>query len=236
MDINCDLGEGAGNDADLMPWIDSCNIACGGHAGDENSMMATLQLAKQHAVKVGAHPSFADREHFGRRQLNVSPNLLKTQLIEQIESLMTLATKIDVEVFHVKAHGALYNICARSEEMAHVFIEAVQHFKQDLCIFVPYGSVFEELVKKNRISFKTEAFADRNYDHNLYLLPRSDPKAVLDDPIEIRRRTLRMLKEKVVQTAEGKDLNIKFGTLCVHGDHPKALQILKELNKLKTKY
>ena len=233
MDINCDLGEGAGNDHVLMPWIDSCNIACGGHAGDKASMIATLKLAKQYGVKPGAHPSFMDREHFGRKELKISPKLLKKQLIEQIESLMALSRKMDMEILHVKAHGALYNICARSKEMAGVFIDAVQHFKQDLCIFVPYGSVFEELVKKNRISYKTEAFADRNYDHELNLLSRSDPKAVLDDPIKIRRRTLRMLEENVIKTAEGKDLNINFDTLCVHGDHPKALQILKELNKLK---
>lgn len=233
MNINCDLGEGSGNDADLMPWIDSCNIACGGHAGDENSMISTLKLAKQHGVKPGAHPSFVDRANFGRKELKVSPELMKNQLILQIGSLIDLADRLNVEIFHVKAHGALYNLCARSEEMASVLIEAVRHFKQDLCIFVPYGSVIEALVKQKRIAYMTEAFADRNYDNELNLLPRSDPKALLDDSNKIRERALRMLKENIIRTAEGKDLYINFDTLCVHGDHPKALQILMELNKLK---
>ncbi|MCA0931170.1 5-oxoprolinase subunit PxpA [Lutimonas saemankumensis] len=233
MDINCDLGEGTGNDAELMPWIDLCNIACGGHAGDDNSMIATLKLTKQHGVKPGAHPSFVDRANFGRKELKVSPELLKNQLIVQIGSLIDLADRLNVEIFHVKPHGALYNLCARSEEMASVLIEAVKHFKKDLCILVPYGSVFERLAKENGISHMTEAFADRNYDRELNLLPRSDPRAVLNDPVKIRKRALRMLKENVIETVGGKNLYINFDTLCVHGDHPKALQILMELNKLK---
>lgn len=234
MDINCDLGEGLGNDKDLMPWIDSCNIACGGHAGDKNSMVSTLKLAKQYGVKAGAHPSFVDREHFGRQEQKVPSQWLKKQLIHQIGSLIDLANMEKMKIFHVKAHGALYNLCARSEEMAELFIETINDFSEELCIFVPYGSVIEKLAKERGISYMTEAFADRNYDSALNLLPRSHPKAVLNDPVNIRNRALRMLKEKVIKTAEGKDLSINFDTLCVHGDHPNAVQILMELNKLRT--
>ena len=235
MDINCDLGEGMINDAELMAEIDSCNIACGGHAGDKRSMLETLRLAKRYGVKAGAHPSFEDRTNFGRVALQVPLNDLKSQLIHQIAALNELAKSEGVKLHHVKAHGALYHQTAHSREMANILIEAVNFFKEDLCIFVPYGSVLEEEVKRKGIRHRVEVFADRNYDDQLQLLPRSVPNAVINDPKEIKKRVGRMVKKKSVTTVTNHELHIDFDTICVHGDHPEALEILKELRDIKTR-
>ena len=233
MDINCDLGEGMTNDAELMAEVDSCNIACGGHAGDKRSMLETLRLAKRFGVKAGAHPSFEDKANFGRVVLRVPFNALKSQLIHQIASLNELAKAEGMKLHHVKAHGALYHETAHSREMANILIEAVNFFKEDLCIFVPYGSVLEEEVKRKGIRHRVEVFADRNYDDRFQLLPRSVQNAVINNPKEIKKRVLRMIKEKSVATSTRDVLNIDFDTICVHGDHPKALEILKELRDIK---
>lgn len=235
MDINCDLGEGMTNDAELMAKVDSCNIACGGHAGDKQSMLETLRLAKRYGVKAGAHPSFEDKENFGRVVLRVPLNALKSQLIHQIASLNELAKAEGMKLYHVKAHGALYHETAHSREMANILIEAVNFFKEDLCIFVPYGSMLEEEVRRKGIRHWVEVFADRNYDNRLQLLPRSVPNAVINDPKEIKKRVYRMINEKSVITSTRHELNIDFDTICVHGDHPEALEILKELRDIKIK-
>ncbi len=233
MDINCDLGEGMINDAELMAEVDSCNIACGGHTGDKRSMIETLRLAKQYGVKAGAHPSFEDTLNFGRSVLQVPLNDLKSQLIHQIAGLNELAKAKGMKLHHVKAHGALYNETAHSREMANVLIEAVNFFKEDLCIFAPYGSVLVEELKRKGIKHWVEVFADRNYNDQLRLVPRSFPDAVINDPKEIKKRVIKMIKEKLVITSGNHELNIDFETICVHGDHPKALEILKELRDIK---
>lgn len=233
MDINCDLGEGMTNDAELMAEVDSCNIACGGHAGDKRSMLETLRIAKRFGVKAGAHPSFEDKANFGRVVLRVPRNTLKSQLIHQIASLNELAKAEGMKLHHVKAHGALYHETAHSREMANILIEAVNFFKEDLCIFVPYGSVLEEEVRRKGIRHWVEVFADRNYDDRLQLLPRSVQNAVINDPKEIKKRVRRMINEKSVTTSTRHELNIDFDTICVHGDHPEALEILKELRDIK---
>ena len=179
MHINCDLGEGMTDDALLMPFLDSCNIACGGHAGTDSSMLKTLELAKKFNVKAGAHPSFEDRLNFGRKAVQVPSKVLKSQLIDQITALNTIAKEEEVMLTHVKAHGALYNLSAASYELAMVLIEAITFFKEDLCIFVPYGSLIEDIVKKEGLSHKVEVFADRNYNDELKLMPRSHPQSVL---------------------------------------------------------
>ena len=235
IDINCDLGEGMTNDALIMPYIDSCNIACGGHAGDIDSMSRTIGLAKEYGVKIGAHPSFEDRINFGRKALEVSSNELKSQLIRQISKLLELADEQEITLTHVKAHGALYNISAGNYNMGMLLIEVLTSFKEDLCIFVPYGSLLEKLVRERNLPFKTEVFADRNYNEELELMPRSHPHAVLNDIHQIKERVWQMISENKVVTFEGQEISIDFDTICVHGDHPKAVNICKALNELKTK-
>jgi len=234
MDINCDLGEGRADDDQLMPYVDSCNIACGGHAGDKDSMKKTLRLAKRFNVRAGAHPSFVDKPNFGRKSIRLPLSELKSQLIHQIAALNEIAKADGIKLKHVKAHGALYNEAAQSRSVAEILIEAVTFFDEDLCIFVPYGSLLADEVQKRNIPHWVEVFADRNYDDELRLVSRSRPDAIIFDPIAIKERVLRMRNKKLVRSISGNEMHIDFDTLCVHGDHPKALEILKALDTLNT--
>jgi len=233
MDINCDLGEGMSYDREIMAYIDSCNIACGAHAGNETTMIQSLKMAKKHNVKAGAHPSFEDRINFGRKEISLPGKVLKDQLIKQIEFLNQLAKKEDMELHHVKAHGALYNMASRSEEIAGVFIEAVQYFEENLCIYAPFNSELEKKAKEKGIPCMIEIFADRNYDDDFNLVSRTHPEAVIGSVAAVKRRVEKMMSEGVLISLHGRKRNINFDTLCVHGDHPLALEIVKELSELK---
>ena len=233
MDINCDLGEGMPNDQKIMAYIDSCNIACGAHAGDKTTMLQSLKLAKKHKVKAGAHPSFEDRINFGRKEVSLPGNVLKDQLIKQIDVLNQLAKKEGMELHHVKAHGALYHMASRSEEIAGVFIEAVQYFEENLFIYVPFNSELEKKAKEKGVPCMIEVFADRNYDDDFNLVSRTQPAAVIDSVAEVKWRMEKMMKEGVLISLQGRKRNINFDTLCVHGDHPLAIEIVKELSELK---
>ena len=233
MDINCDLGEGMSNDQEIMTYIDSCNIACGGHTGDQESMLATLRLASQYDVKIGAHPSFEDRVNFGRKEMSVPKVVLKEQLIKQIDTLNQLAKKENMKLHHVKAHGALYNLACKSGEIADIFIEAVQNFNQDLIIYAPFGSELEKKAREKGVQFMIEVFADRNYDDDFNLISRGKPMAVIDSVEVVKRRVERMMREGVLISLHGRKRKINFDTVCVHGDHPNALDIVKELSELK---
>lgn len=232
MDINCDLGEGIGHDADLMPYLSSCNIACGGHAGDRETMLSTMRLAKEHDVKIGAHPSFEDRPNFGRKEMYVPRERLRSQMIHQIAELAALARLEDVEIHHVKPHGALYNMAARSSDLARLIVNVLGFFKEDLVLYVPFGSQMERKAKEAGVPHALEAFADRNYDDSFALVSRSDPKAVITDPKEIRERVERMIRKGEVVSATGKVRQVDINTICIHGDNPAAVDIARELSHL----
>lgn len=234
MDINCDLGEGVSDEAALMSLIDSCSIACGGHFGDISSMTKTLALAKKFGVKAGAHPSYNDRTNFGRKKMKVSPERLKRQIIEQISTLDELSGSMGMTLHHVKAHGALYNEAARDKTIGNVLIDSVVSFGRDLCIFVPYGSNLHQLVTERKIKHWVEVFADRNYNENFELISRGLDNAVISEPLEVKNRVRMMIREQCVKLGNGQKVPINFDTICVHGDHPKALDIVKGLNALKT--
>lgn len=233
IDINCDLGEGMPDEEKLMALIDSCNIACGGHFGDKASMTRSLELAAKMGVKAGAHPSFVDKKNFGRKLVAIPLEKLKEQIIQQIAELNEIARSIGVSLHHVKAHGALYNEAARSDELGNVLIDAVVFFKQDLCIFVPYGSNLQKLAKKRKVKHWVEVFADRNYNNELELVSRAKNHSVINDPIEVKQRVRKMIEDKTVIVEDGSERQIDFDTLCVHGDHPRALELLVELSALK---
>ena len=233
MDINCDLGEGMGNDDKIMPYINSCNIACGGHAGDKNTMIKTLHLAKKYGVKAGAHPSYEDKINFGRKELSVSKGLLKAQLINQIDVLNQLAKDENMKLHHVKAHGALYNMAAKSGEIAQIIVEAVQFVEQNLYIYAPFDSELEKKAKIMGVPYMIEVFADRNYDDDFNLLSRKVPLAVIETTEEVKSRVKKMIKEGTLISLHGIKRSINFDTLCVHGDHPHALEIVRELFILK---
>jgi len=233
MDINCDLGEGIGRDNEIMPFLNSCNIACGGHTGDRNSMLAAIRLAKEYGVKIGAHPSFEDRKNFGRAEMYVPTEKLRSQLIHQIAELRMLTNMEQVELNHVKPHGALYNMASESADLAQLVVGVMTFFKEDLILYVPFGSELERKAKERGIPYATEAFADRNYDDKFRLMSRNLPNAVLTDPDEILARVSRMFNKQEVVSTSGKVKTVTIDTVCVHGDNPRAVEIAKSLHNLK---
>jgi len=233
MDINCDLGEGIGNDHVIMPYLGSCNIACGGHTGNIDSMRSTVSLAKEHGVKIGAHPSFFDRDNFGRKEIEVPRELLKSQLMAQIMSLQEIARSFGVELHHVKPHGALYNLAAKSVDMAELIIDVMEGLDDKIFLYVPFNSVIESIAKKRGISNCVEAFADRNYNDDFTLVSRAAPYAVIDDPKEIQLRVDEMIMQHAITSINGIKKKADIQTICLHGDHPNAVQIAKLLYNFK---
>jgi len=230
MDINCDVGEGIGNEEQLFPYISSCNIACGGHAGDQATMRKVVNLARKNTLKVGAHPSYPDRENFGRVSMDLPESLLQEELQSQIESLESIVIENKVSLYHIKAHGALYNDIAKNKEKAIIFLNAIEAYKAKVFVYVPYKSVVEELAIQQGFKIKREAFADRNYTNTLQLVSRSQSNALIEAPEKVLQHVLSIVKDEEVVLPSGERLTILADTLCVHGDTPSALQILMYLS------
>ena len=231
IDINADVGEGLNNEAQLMQYLSSCNIACGGHAGDEKTMLQVVKLAKINKVKVGAHPSFPDKENFGRQIMKITCAELYTSLKQQVRSLMQVLRKEHMMLHHVKPHGALYNLAAIDQKTAEVIIEVVKSIALPLQLYVPYGSVIAELAQKESIKITYEAFADRNYNADLTLVSRSQNNAVITDPNEVFEHVQTMIFQQKVKTISGVEVEIKADTFCVHGDNPEAIKLLQNLTE-----
>ena len=230
IDLNSDVGEGIGNEAQLMPYLSSCNIACGGHAGDNESMLEALAFAKISNVNIGAHPSYPDRKNFGREIMQISPALLKESITSQIKRFISLAAKNGQQVHHVKPHGALYNQAAKDEETAHLIIDTILAIDDRLMLYVPYNSVIASIAV-SKLAICIEGFADRNYNNDYSLVSRSLPEAVLTSHNAILPHVLRMVKERQLKTINNLILPFDIDTLCVHGDTENALQIIKEIHK-----
>ncbi|GHB29022.1 5-oxoprolinase subunit PxpA [Mongoliitalea lutea] len=226
MDINCDLGEGLPHDAALMPFLHSCNIACGGHAGDEKSIQETILLAAQHGVKIGAHPSYPDRLNFGRNVIDIPLEELKTSLREQIAFVATCAEACQVPMHHIKAHGALYNESAKNHELANLLIGLVQEHYPGITLYVPPHSLIASLAQKAGIPIMLEVFGDRHYESDYSLVARTHPQALIIDAQEAKDHIERLMQGKL-KTIHGEILNLKGDTLCIHGDNPAALSILQ---------
>ena len=231
IDINCDVGEGIGNEGQLLPLISSCNIACGGHAGDLTSLKEVLLLAKQHDVKAGAHPSYPDKENFGRVTIPISEDDLMATIQYQVENFVIIAKKENIKMHHIKLHGALYNDVAKDIVLARIFLRAIARYKESVYIYVPFASVIEKEALKQGFHIKSEAFADRNYNADLSLVSRKLANAVLEDPRSVLDHLLLMVKEKQVQAVNGELIPMDADTFCVHGDTTSALQILTYLTK-----
>jgi UPF0271 protein len=214
VDLNCDLGEGCAFDAELMPLITSASIACGFHAGDAPTARAALEAAVRHDVRAGAHPSFPDREYFGRRELARSEDEVFADCVYQIGALAGLARAVDTALSHVKPHGALYNIACREDAYARPVVAAAELF--GLPLFGLPGSRLQVL-SAGRCPFVAEGFADRRYRPDGSLVPRSEPDAFVHDPDEAVRQVERLLRDQGVRT------------LCVHGDNPQALAFVRAL-------
>lgn len=224
IDLNCDLGEGAGHDAELMPLVTSANIACGAHAGDEATMRATVALAQRHGVAIGAHPGFADRANFGRRELALPPREIVDLVRMQIEALRAIAP-----VRHVKPHGALYNLAARDETVAGAVVEAVRAVDPELVLVGLAGSVLLRAGRAGGLRVASEVFADRTYQPDGSLTPRTRPDALIADGDAAVSQVVRMVRESRVRAIGGTDVAVQADTVCLHGDSPHAIVFAQRL-------
>ena len=231
IDINVDVGEGINNESQLMPFISSCNIACGGHAGNMQTMRNVVKLAKQHNVKIGAHPSFPDKENFGRQAIEISSAGLFKSIREQINGLMSVLRDENARIHHIKPHGALYNLAATKTSIATVIIEAMKSISLPIKLYVPYNSVVAELAIKENIPIVYEAFADRNYNDDLTLVSRNKKNAIISDSEELFNHVFRMITQRKVKTINGVEVKIIATTFCIHGDNPNAVNLIKDLNE-----
>ncbi|NER13925.1 5-oxoprolinase subunit PxpA [Leptobacterium flavescens] len=229
IDINCDVGEGLDNEAVLLPYISTCNIACGAHAGDEETMRKVLRLAKKHNVKAGAHPSYPDRENFGRTVMNMEMDALSDTVYKQILKILAIAGEEGISLYHTKPHGALYNEAARNENVAKAVIDAIKRLDIKIKLMAPFDSVIARLAEENGIEMVYEAFADRNYNEDLSLVSRKQPNALLHQPEQILEHVLRMVRDGEVKTITGEKIKIKADSFCIHGDNENAIAILKFL-------
>ena len=217
MDLNCDLGEldDAAHEAALMESITSANIACGGHAGDEATMERTARLALARGVRIGAHPSYPDRAHFGRIEMVLTEAEIETTVRQQIERLEAVVRRLGGRIEHVKPHGALYNVAARDEAVAGAIGRSVAAWNRDATIFGLLGSKSLDVWRAMGLAVAAEAFADRRYEPDGSLRPRKFADALITDPREAAAQAARFAREGKAQT------------ICVHGDTPGAVEILK---------
>jgi UPF0271 protein len=231
VDLNSDLGEGAGHDNEILDLVSSANIACGLHAGDPVSIFATIQAALERGVSLGAHPSFPDRENFGRTELTMPPAEVYATVAYQIGAFQALARAAGGRMNHVKAHGALYNMAARDRALADVIANAVLALDPKLIVFAPLESQLDYVATELGLITASEVFADRNYLADGSLVPRSDPRAFVPDPIEAAERIIRILMEGKVRAIDGSDVAIAATTVCVHGDNPQAVEFVRKLRE-----
>jgi 5-oxoprolinase (ATP-hydrolysing) subunit A len=221
IDINCDLGEGIGDDAAVLPFVTSANVACGMHAGNATSMRRTVAAALAHHVTIGAHPGFDDRAHFGRRPLELPPEEIFDLVLAQLGALAAVVSAQGARLAHVKPHGALYHLAGARREIADAVVRAAQTLREDLIIVGPPGSALADSADEYDLRFAGEIFADRHYGEDGRLLPRSAAGALVTlDPQAAAARAAAMVHAGVVFTAAGTTLPQRGQTICLHGDDP----------------
>lgn len=225
IDLNCDLGEGCGSDALLVPLISSANISCGAHAGDDATIADTLRLCAAHGVAVGAHPGYADREHFGRRETGQSAQEIAALVREQVEHFLALARDNGVKVGHVKLHGALYNRAARDVEVAAAVARTVQRIDPALRLVGLSGSEMLNIAKSLGMAVAHEVFPDRGYDVEGRLLGRGQPGAIVASPEDVAERAFMLASLGLAKDERGRPLMLRADTLCMHGDRDDALAV-----------
>jgi 5-oxoprolinase (ATP-hydrolysing) subunit A len=229
VDLNADLGEGAGHDDELLALVTSANIACGFHAGDAGTMRTSIEAARARNVVVGAHPSLFDRENFGRKELPVTPAEIFDAVVYQLGIFQAIAEACGVRPNHVKPHGALYNMAARDDELAGAIARAVANVDAKLIFFAPASSALARAGEAQGLHIAHEVFADRNYCSDGSLVSRSRPNALLHDSSDAAPRVLRMLREGKVRSVDGKDVEVRAETICLHGDNPEAVDFARAL-------
>ncbi len=230
VDLNCDMGEGMPNDALLMPLISSANIACGYHAGDERTMQQTIELAMQHRVNIGAHPSYPDRENFGRTSMHFPPAEVRDMVKIQIELLSKLVLKNKGRLHHVKPHGALYNMASKDNILAAAICEAILETDASLVVYAQSGSALIAMAKSMHLKTCSEVFADRSYEPDGSLTPRTAAHALLQDEEKVVAQVLQMVMQQTVM-AGGQAIPVKAETICIHGDGVHALDFAKRISE-----
>jgi len=252
ININCDLGEKSNfhstkNDPELLTIVNSANIACGYHAGDEQTMDMVIQISKKNGVSLGAHPSFNDPENFGRKRINLNSLEIKKLIFEQYEILQKIAQKYNENVTHIKPHGALNNMACEDLELATTLALAIKEIDKDIIYLVPTGSLMEVAAKKNCLRIACEIFADRNYEDNGNLISRTKQDSLITDPELAKKHVLNMVKNQAINCLSGKQIPCEIDSVCIHGDNESSLAtaksikdnlvnnglILKPLNKMK---
>jgi UPF0271 protein len=252
ININCDLGEKSKHhsnkyDPDLLEIVNSANIACGFHAGDEETMNEVIRISKKNGVSIGAHPSFNDPENFGRERINLSLPEIKKLIIDQFDILQKIASKYNENVTHIKPHGALNNMACEDIELATTLANTIKEINKDLIYLVPTGSLMEKAAKKIDMKIACEIFADRNYEDDGNLVSRKNPNALITDPELAKDHVLKMVKNQSINCHSGKQISCEIDSVCIHGDNMSSLKtakiirqnlqenslILKPLNKMK---
>jgi len=230
VDLNCDMGEGYGNDEELMKYISSANIACGYHAGDEDTMRSTAEFAIKNNVAIGAHPSFADRENFGRKNMNLSADEVYELTFKQISILSSIVSKLDARLHHVKPHGALYNMAAKDIIMADAIAKAIADFDGNLFFYGLANSEMATAAKKFGIKYCAEVFADRTYEPDGSLTLRTKPNALIEDIGESVNAALRMVEEQQIICNDKTKITVQADTICLHGDGSHALDFARTIS------
>ncbi len=236
ININCDLGEKSKHhankyDPDLLEIVNSANVACGFHAGDDESMKQVIKISKKNGVSIGAHPSFNDPENFGRQRMNLSTKEIKRLIIDQYEILQKIAYKYDSAVTHIKPHGALNNMACEDIDLANVLAQTINEINKDLIYLVPTGSKMEDAAKNFNMKIACEIFADRNYEDDGNLVSRKKSHALITDPVEAKKHVLRMVKNQALNCYSGKQISCEIDSVCIHGDNKSSLATAKSIKE-----
>ena len=234
ININCDLGEKSKlhsneSDPELLKIVNSANIACGYHAGDEDTMNEVIKISKNNGVSIGAHPSFKDLENFGRERMNLSDSEIRKLIIDQYEILQNVAIKQGENVTHIKPHGALNNMACEDIELATTLAKVISEISKELIYLVPTGSKMEEAAKKLDMKIACEIFADRNYEDDGNLVSRKKPHALITNPDEAKKHVLSMVKNQALNCHSGKQIPCEIDSVCIHGDNVSSLNTAKSI-------
>ncbi|WP_425060007.1 5-oxoprolinase subunit A [Sporomusa carbonis] len=234
IDLNCDMGESfgvytLGHDEAAMPYVTSINVACGFHASDPSNILKTIKKAKQYNLAIGAHPSFPDLVGFGRRALAASKDEIYADVVYQIGALIGMCKSEGLTLQHVKAHGALYNMAEKDINVAAAIAEAIRRVDPTLYMVCSCGSVMVQAAQAAGVKYVEEAFADRAYTKDGTLVPRRQSGAVIHNTQEVADRVLNLIKTGNVKAIDGSEVVLKAQTICVHGDTPGAVDMIKEI-------
>lgn len=236
VDLNCDIGESfgpwtMGDDEAILSYVSSVNIACGFHAGDPSTMMRTIQLVSKYPINIGAHPGFQDLAGFGRREIQTTAREVYELMVYQIGALVACAKCQGATLHHVKPHGALYNMAARKPELADAIAQAVRDVDPMLALFGLSGSESIKAGKKKGLAVYSEVFADRTYQQDGTLTPRTDAHALIHDQNQAADQVIRMVKEGKVMSLQGLEVDIQVDTICLHGDNADAILFARQINE-----